>query len=125
MPIQKTTVPPSAVEGLEDALAPIANPHVSVERQYAPGLLTVTVAPPELSKWNGVEAFCAHRGLDPSKVLAIGDGRLDPEQEAKLGSMSDGGWIPRRSGASTRGTTAGCCATPTETAARGATWTWG
>ncbi|MBK5223798.1 MAG: HAD family phosphatase [Acidimicrobiia bacterium] len=72
-------LPPSAVEGLEDVLTPIANPHVSVERQYAPGLLTVTVAPPELSKWNGVEAFCRHRGLDPSKVLAIGDGPNDLE----------------------------------------------
>src|SRR5690606_30394928 len=44
-------VPPSTVEGLEDAISPIANPHVSVERQYDPGSLTVTVAPPELSKW--------------------------------------------------------------------------
>ena len=72
-------VPPSTVEGLEDAISPIANPHVSVERQYDPGSLTVTVAPPELSKWDGVEAFCRHRGLDASKVLAIGDGPNDLE----------------------------------------------
>lgn len=70
---------PSDVEGLEDRLSPISNPHVSVERQYEPGLLTVTVAPPDLSKWDGVEAFCRQRGLDPTKVLAIGDGPNDLE----------------------------------------------
>lgn len=70
---------PSSVEGLEDALAPLANPHVSAERQFGGGSLTVTVAPPQLSKWDGVEAFCRHRGLDSSRVLAIGDGPNDLE----------------------------------------------
>lgn len=70
---------PSSVEGLEDALSPIANPHVSDERQFGGGSLTVTVAPPGLSKWDGVEAFCRHRGLDSTRVLAIGDGPNDLE----------------------------------------------
>ncbi|QGG96372.1 HAD family hydrolase [Actinomarinicola tropica] len=70
---------PSSVEGLEDVLAPIANPHVSDERQFGGGSLTVTVAPPQLSKWDGIEAFCRHRGIDSGNVLAIGDGPNDLE----------------------------------------------
>lgn len=66
------------VEPLAEALRPIANPHVSRERQYDGGT-TITVAPPELSKWDGVAAFCRHRGLDASRVLAIGDGPNDLE----------------------------------------------
>ena len=38
-----------------------------------------TVTPLGLSKWVGVELFCAHRGLDASRVLAIGDGTNDIE----------------------------------------------
>ncbi len=72
------SVPPSVVEGLEDALAAVSNPHVSAERQYGGGL-SVTVAPPDQSKWDGVVALCAHRGLDPSRVLAMGDGPNDLE----------------------------------------------
>lgn len=59
-------------------LANIANAHLSDERQFSGGM-TLTVAPPDLSKWEGVEAFCAARGLDPTKVLAIGDGPNDLE----------------------------------------------
>lgn len=72
-------VAPSTVEGIEDVIAPLANPHVTDERQYGGGSLTVTVAPPGLSKWDGIEAFCRHRGLDSSRVLAIGDGPNDLE----------------------------------------------
>ena len=71
-------VPPSVVEGLEGPLRALANPHVSSERQYGGGL-TVTVAPPGLSKWDGVAAFCEHKGLDATKVLAMGDGPNDLE----------------------------------------------
>jgi len=71
-------VPPSVVEGLEEPLRALANPHVSSERQYGGGL-TVTVAPPGLSKWDGVAAFCEHKGLDVTKVLAMGDGPNDLE----------------------------------------------
>lgn len=71
-------VSPSVVEGLEGPLRALANPHVSSERQYGGGL-TVTVAPPGLSKWDGVTAFCEHKGLDATKVLAMGDGPNDLE----------------------------------------------
>lgn len=40
---------------------------------------TLTVAPNGLSKWNGVVAYCTQRGLDPERVLAIGDGPNDRE----------------------------------------------
>lgn len=51
--------------------------HLAPDRMY--GASSLTVAPPELSKWVGVEAFCARAGLDPGAVLAIGDGPNDVE----------------------------------------------
>ncbi len=36
-----------------------------------------TVGPIGLSKWDGVVAYCEHSRLDPSRVLAIGDGPND------------------------------------------------
>jgi hypothetical protein len=38
-----------------------------------------TVGPLGLSKWDGVVAYCEHAGLDPSHILAIGDGPNDVE----------------------------------------------
>jgi hydroxymethylpyrimidine pyrophosphatase-like HAD family hydrolase len=43
------------------------------------GLATVMVAPQGLSKWDGVLSFCRTRGIDPTRVLAIGDGPNDLE----------------------------------------------
>jgi hypothetical protein len=43
------------------------------------GGCTLQVRPPGVSKWSGVLAFCADRGLDPTRVLAIGDGANDVE----------------------------------------------
>ena len=40
---------------------------------------TCTVTPPGLSKWIGVVAYCTQVGLDPERVLAIGDGPNDIE----------------------------------------------
>jgi hydroxymethylpyrimidine pyrophosphatase-like HAD family hydrolase len=40
---------------------------------------TVQVRPPKVSKWSGVLAFCADRGLDPGRILAVGDGANDLE----------------------------------------------
>ena len=40
---------------------------------------TVQVRPPEISKWSGVLAYCAEQGLDPGRVLAVGDGANDLE----------------------------------------------
>ncbi len=43
------------------------------------GTHSLTVAGPGMSKWEGVIAYCAHAGLDPGRVLAIGDGPNDLE----------------------------------------------
>jgi HAD superfamily hydrolase (TIGR01484 family) len=72
------SVPPDQIVDVASKVGDIANAHLSDERQYSGGM-TLTVAPPDLSKWDGVEAFCAARGLDPTKVLAIGDGPNDLE----------------------------------------------
>jgi hydroxymethylpyrimidine pyrophosphatase-like HAD family hydrolase len=40
---------------------------------------TIQVRPPDVSKWSGVLAFCAERGLDPGRILAVGDGANDLE----------------------------------------------
>jgi hypothetical protein len=43
------------------------------------GGATLSVRPLGVSKWNGVVAFCAARGLDLTRVLAVGDGENDLE----------------------------------------------
>ena len=43
------------------------------------GGATIQVRPPEISKWSGVLAYCAEQGLDPGRVLAVGDGANDLE----------------------------------------------
>jgi len=40
---------------------------------------TLQVRPLGVSKWSGVLAFCADQGLDPGRVLAVGDGANDVE----------------------------------------------
>jgi hydroxymethylpyrimidine pyrophosphatase-like HAD family hydrolase len=40
---------------------------------------TLQVRPPRISKWSGVLAFCADQGLDPGRILAVGDGANDLE----------------------------------------------
>jgi hydroxymethylpyrimidine pyrophosphatase-like HAD family hydrolase len=37
------------------------------------------VNPPGVSKWSGVEAYCRLAGIDPTEVLAVGDGDNDIE----------------------------------------------
>jgi hydroxymethylpyrimidine pyrophosphatase-like HAD family hydrolase len=43
------------------------------------GGATIQVRPPAVSKWSGVLAYCAERGIDPGRVLAVGDGANDLE----------------------------------------------
>jgi hypothetical protein len=65
---------------LEPAAAAIdglAETHLS--RAIDLGEATLTVAPKSVSKWDGVMAYCAFAGLDPTRVLAIGDGPNDIE----------------------------------------------
>jgi hydroxymethylpyrimidine pyrophosphatase-like HAD family hydrolase len=54
-----------------------AETHLSGDSQW--GGDTLTVAPPGLSKWAGVLAYCGLAGIDASRVLAIGDGPNDRE----------------------------------------------
>ena len=53
----------------------------------------INVAPAGLSKWTGVLAYCEHHGVDPARVLAIGDETNDVEllSRAAVGlAMADG-----------------------------------
>jgi len=68
-----------------------AEPHV-VADTWSDGH-GLTVAPVGLSKWSGVLAYCARAGVDPARVLAIGDETNDVEllRNATVGlAMSDG-----------------------------------
>jgi HAD superfamily hydrolase (TIGR01484 family) len=44
-----------------------------------PGTAALQIAPTGRSKWDGVLSFCRLHGLDPDRVLAIGDGPNDLE----------------------------------------------
>ncbi len=44
-----------------------------------PGLASLTAAPKDQSKWDGVRAFCAAHGVDSTRVLAVADGPNDIE----------------------------------------------
>ncbi len=72
------SMPPEQLAEVHARIGDLANAHLSDERQYSGGA-TLTVAPPGLSKWDGVLAYCAARGHDPERVLAIGDGPNDLE----------------------------------------------
>ncbi len=58
------------------ALVPVAAA-TSTDRTY--GGLHLSFRPLGVSKWSGVLAYCAARGLDPGRVLAIGDADNDVE----------------------------------------------
>lgn len=53
--------------------------HAAVTRDVLHGGATLMVRPLGMSKWAGVLAFCGEQGLDPSRVLAVGDGQNDLE----------------------------------------------
>jgi HAD superfamily hydrolase (TIGR01484 family) len=63
--------------GVSAALAGAAESHIAPSDEY--GGHTFTVTPLGLSKWIGVMAYCTQAGIDPSRVLAIGDGPNDCE----------------------------------------------
>jgi hydroxymethylpyrimidine pyrophosphatase-like HAD family hydrolase len=70
-------IPQAVASQLGDELASLAHPHVDRDRGY--GGYAVTVAPASQSKWDGVMAYCALRGLDAGAVVAIGDGPNDAD----------------------------------------------
>jgi 5-amino-6-(5-phospho-D-ribitylamino)uracil phosphatase len=51
----------------------------SVTRDIIFGGSTLSIRAPEISKWDGVVAWCEEQGLDHGRVLAIGDGDNDLE----------------------------------------------
>lgn len=71
-------VPFEWAEAAAAAVGDTAQTHLDRSIDY-PGTASFTVAPAGQSKWDGVEAFCAARGLDSTRVLAIGDGPNDVE----------------------------------------------
>lgn len=96
-----------------DAIGDVAETHLDRSLEFS-GLATITVAPFGQSKWDGVLAFCAQRGIDPDRVLALGDGTNDVEllegaavalvpevahqvaldrADHVIGSAADGGWV--------------------------------
>jgi HAD superfamily hydrolase (TIGR01484 family) len=62
---------------LSASLAEAAETHVNGLDQY--GGHSCTATPAGLSKWVGVVEFCTRAGLDPARVLAIGDQVNDRE----------------------------------------------
>lgn len=68
---------PGPLFAVANALTGAAEIHISGVDQY--GGHSCTVTPLGLSKWVGVVAYCTHTGLDPTRVLAIGDGPNDCE----------------------------------------------
>lgn len=85
----------------------------ALDRSLDYGGAALIVSPLGLSKWDGVLAYCRDRGLDPERVLAIGDGPNDVEllthaavavslegshpaalaaADHVLGPAKDGGW---------------------------------
>ena len=70
-------IPEATALALDAGLAGLATPHVDRDRYY--GDFALTAAPISQSKWDGVVAFCDEHDLDPSAVLAVGDGPNDVE----------------------------------------------
>lgn len=68
----------AAVRALDDGGTPGGVPWVT-ENAFVEGTTSISVRPPEVSKWAGVLAWCADQGIDPSRVLAVGDGENDLE----------------------------------------------
>jgi hydroxymethylpyrimidine pyrophosphatase-like HAD family hydrolase len=62
------------------AASAIADATLSDDITYGGSMLSVR--PRGISKWSGVLSFCAARGLDPARTLAVGDGENDVEMLA-------------------------------------------
>jgi len=60
-----------------EAVSGLAAGSISPDLTY--GGTTLSLRPAGVSKWNGVLAFCRACGLDPTRVLAAGDGDNDVE----------------------------------------------
>jgi len=68
---------PALLEPVLAAVGPAGSASIVADLVY--GGATVQVRPPGVSKWSGVLAFCAEQGIDPGRILAVGDGANDLE----------------------------------------------
>ena len=69
--------PASLLEPVPRLVGPAGSASIVADLIY--GGATRQVRPPRVSKWSGVLAFCADRGLDPGRILAVGDAANDLE----------------------------------------------
>ena len=71
-------LPHGPLAAVADAVRDRAEVHL--DRSFdVPGTAAITVTPTGLSKWDGVRAWCAHVGMTPTRVIALGDGPNDVE----------------------------------------------
>jgi hydroxymethylpyrimidine pyrophosphatase-like HAD family hydrolase len=52
---------------------------ISISRDLTFGGSVLSVRPTGVTKWEGVVSYCAKTGLDPGRILAVGDGENDVE----------------------------------------------
>jgi hydroxymethylpyrimidine pyrophosphatase-like HAD family hydrolase len=71
-------VPFDDAEAAFAALSPVVEVHLDRSIDH-PGLASLTAAPRNQSKWDGVVAYCEARGIDSTKVMAVADGPNDIE----------------------------------------------
>ena len=71
-------VPFPPAEAAFEALQGVVEVHLDRSIDF-PGLASLTAAPRDQSKWDGVLAFCALHDLDATRVLAVADGPNDIE----------------------------------------------
>jgi hydroxymethylpyrimidine pyrophosphatase-like HAD family hydrolase len=71
-------IPHGAGVAASEALGDLVEVHLDRSIEFA-GSASFTAAPKGQSKWDGVAAFCAQRGLDSDRVLALADGPNDIE----------------------------------------------
>lgn len=71
-------VPYERARAAQMSIGDLAESHLDRSIDF-PGLATFTVAPNNQSKWDGVVAFCDRNDIDPTGVVALGDGTNDIE----------------------------------------------
>jgi hydroxymethylpyrimidine pyrophosphatase-like HAD family hydrolase len=69
--------PDSLLEPVLRSVGPAGSASIVHDLVY--GGCTLQVRPPAVSKWSGVLAYCADQGIDPGRILAVGDGANDLE----------------------------------------------
>ncbi len=76
--------PHTELVGLADDLT-VLGAELMVFHEEPYGGWSIVVAPPEVTKWNGVLAHAARQGIAPEEILAVGDGDNDVEMLTRAG----------------------------------------